>query len=308
MKISAVIVTFNRCALLSRCLDAIAHQSSKPDEVVVVDNASTDATADMVAGRVGEIKSGWLRYFRLPDNRGGAGGFEHGMREALRGGADWVWLMDDDAEAFPDALQCLLADSPQPTQVYASVPQRDGELAWPVTWTNPESHAGGVAHRVEQIPPRCVVESHPFIGFLIHRDLVERIGLPDGQLYISADDIEYSLRARADGARIVLVRASLISHPVARTRHVRLLGRSLPVISLAPWRRYYDTRNRLLVARRHHGFRLWTHALPGTLARMLVVAVYEPRKQAQLKAAAAGLWDGLRGVSGMRHTFWALES
>ncbi|WP_196803514.1 glycosyltransferase family 2 protein [Thiomonas sp. FB-6] len=308
MKISAVVVTYNRCTLLTRCLDALARQSLAIDQLVLVDNASTDSTATAICERVDDIASGWLRYSRLPDNLGGAGGFEHGMREALRGGADWVWLMDDDAEPSPDALECLFADSPLPGHVYASVPQRNGVLAWPVTWNTSEGKFGSVAKRIDELPPRCVVQSHPFLGFLIHRELIERIGVPDGQLYISADDIEYSLRARAAGATIVLLRASSISHPVASSRSYRVLGRSIPVLSLPPWRRYYDTRNRLLVARRHHGRKLWTQALPGTLARMLLVALHEPRKKAQFKAAAAGLWDGLRGISGKRHTLWDLES
>ncbi|MDE1953575.1 MAG: glycosyltransferase [Betaproteobacteria bacterium] len=294
--------------MLTRCIDALNRQTRTLDEVVVVDNASLDSTADMIAGRVDDIASGWLRYHQLSDNRGGAGGFEHGMREALRDGADWCWLMDDDAEPCPDALQALVDEAPRPGNIYASVAGRDGTLAWPVSWHRDDRPHASVAHVIQHLPSTCRVDSHPFLGFMIHRELVQRIGLPDARLFISADDIEYSLRARAAGAEIVLVRASRISHPVSTLQYRSLLGRRISLLSLAPWRRYYDTRNRLLVARRHHGHRLWTHALPGTLARMLLIFLYEPRKKAQLKAAAAGLWDGLRGISGIRHAVWHLEN
>ena len=304
-QVCAVVVTFNRAPLLRECLGALLRQSSKPDFILVVDNASSDGTPDMLQVMAAE-NPGLILSERLPSNLGGAGGFSCGLARALELGASWVWMMDDDAEPEPDALQMLMRESPSPSNVYASVPQRDGILAWPVTWELAGTGVFQVVHQVQQLPARCSVRTHPFLGFLIHRDLVQRIGLPDAALFISADDIEYSLRARATGAKILLIRASRISHPVSTARLHKLLGLSIPLISLAPWRRYYDTRNRLLVARRHHGWRFWTQALPGTLARMLLIALYEPNKAKQLKAMAAGLWDGLRGVSGVRHTTWHL--
>ena len=306
VKVVAIVVTHNRAALLKRCLDALALQTCKLHHVVVVDNASTDTTSAAIAERNEDIASGWLQYERLAENRGGAGGFAYGLGKGVEIGADWVWMMDDDAEAEPHALSMLLADDPSPTDVIASVPHRGGTLSWPVTWHEVGKRRANVAHQLDELPERSEVGSHPFLGFMIHRSLIERIGLPDARLFISADDIEYSLRARAGGAKIVLVRASRISHPVSTTRYRSLLGRRIALLTLAPWRRYYDTRNRLLVARRHHGYRFWTEAIPGTLGRMVLIALYEPHKIAQLKAAAAGLWDGLRGNSGKRHDTWHL--
>lgn len=305
-KIAAVVVTHNRKALLGACLNALARQTLKPDWVTVIDNASSDGTADMLRTAT-DASGGFLRHQRLSENLGGAGGFSAGLAHAIEQGADWIWMMDDDAEPLPDALQVLMDSRPHPMQVLASVPQRDGTLAWPVTWRTLRGEPGGVAHRVAELPCVCTVETHPFLGFMIHRDLADCIGLPDARLYISADDIEYSLRARAHGASITLVRDSLISHPISTTRYYSILGRRIALLSLPPWRRYYDTRNRLLVARRHHGFRLWTHALPGTLIRILLIAMLETRKSAQLKSAFAGAWDGIRGVSGKRHEKWNLE-
>lgn len=305
--VCAVVVTFNRKELLRDCIYAILAQTSPPAWILVLDNASSDGTTEMLQD-IERAHRGRVVFERLTRNLGGAGGFSHGLARAVELGADWIWMMDDDAEPEKDALEQLLRESSSTSNVYASVPHRSGILAWPVTWQPLGAHSTQVAYRIEQLPLRCNVRSHPFLGFMIHRDLVGRIGLPDAQLFISADDIEYSLRARAAGANIVLIRESRISHPVSTTRARKLLGVPITLISLAPWRRYYDTRNRLLVARRHHGFRFWTHALPGTLARMLLIALYEPNRRAQLKAAGAGLWDGLRGVSGIRHETWRLGS
>ncbi len=301
----AVVVTFNRKDLLRKCMQSLLAQTLRPDSVLVVDNASTDGTIKMLED-LAQLHPEIVRYERLPKNLGGAGGFSHGLASALALGADWVWMMDDDAEPEPDALRSLLAEHPSPANVHASVPHRGGILAWPVRWLDESGRRANLATQLDQLPERCQVQNHPFLGFMIHRDLVSRIGLPDAQLFISADDIEYSLRARSSGADIVLIRASRISHPISTVRHRTLLGLRIALISLPPWRRYYDTRNRLLVARRHHGYRFWTQALPGTLIRMLLIMLYEPNKLAQIKATGAGLLDGLRNLSGIRHDKWHL--
>jgi GT2 family glycosyltransferase len=306
-RVFAVVVTYNRCALLARCLAALAAQDLTPTSTIVVDNASTDGTEALLR-QSGANMPQRLIYERLAQNLGGAGGFARGVTLALAQGADWVWLMDDDAIPHSSSLATLLAQAQDPRNVYASAAQLNGMLAWPVTWRDETTHRWQIARSLDALPQRCEVESHPFLGFMIHRELIQRIGVPDAKFFISADDIEYSLRARKSGARIILARASLIAHPIAKIREYRLAGFRVAFLPLPPWRRYYDTRNRLLVARRHHGIRLWTRAVPGTLVRMVLIILLESNKIPQLRAAAAGLWDGLRGISGRRHVDWRLEA
>ena len=81
-----VIVTRDRPELLARCLDAVRAQSRVPDLTLVVDNASGPETQRLLAAHDG------LRVLRLPENRGGAGGFRAGIQHALQCGADWIWL------------------------------------------------------------------------------------------------------------------------------------------------------------------------------------------------------------------------
>src|SRR4051794_13444369 len=104
VRVVAVVVTYNRKVLLGRCLEALERQTRPPEAVLVVDNASTDRTAELVAAQSD------ARYVRLSRNGGGAEGFHHGVRIALAEEApDWLWLMDDDCIAAPDALERLLA-------------------------------------------------------------------------------------------------------------------------------------------------------------------------------------------------------
>src|SRR4051812_24087981 len=97
------VVTYTPKALLEECLQALRPQQRAVDHVLVIDNASTDGTPDMVRARFP-----WAQLRTLPDNEGGAGGFHEGLKAAHDAGAEWIWLMDDDTIPAPTALSRLL--------------------------------------------------------------------------------------------------------------------------------------------------------------------------------------------------------
>ena len=101
-RIVAVVVTFNRLALLQRLVTRL-RETEGLAEILVVDNASTDGTGEWLAAQPAPVRA-----LRLPDNRGGAGGFHAGLEAAVADGADLVWLMDDDGIPEPDCLKVLL--------------------------------------------------------------------------------------------------------------------------------------------------------------------------------------------------------
>ncbi len=102
-RIAAVVVTYNRKELLLQCVQHLLDQQEADCDVLVVDNASTDGTAQAVE----QISSAKLFYRNTGENLGGAGGFHFGMRWAVEEGYDYVWIMDDDALPQPDALAQL---------------------------------------------------------------------------------------------------------------------------------------------------------------------------------------------------------
>ncbi len=102
-RVVAVVVTYNRRDLLAEALSAVLGQSRAPDAVIVMDNASTDGTAEMVRARFPSVRLAAARR-----NTGGAGGFAYGLALALAEAADLVWLMDDDTVPEPGALRAML--------------------------------------------------------------------------------------------------------------------------------------------------------------------------------------------------------
>ena len=104
MRVAAVVVTYNRVALLQQCLRALEEQSMPLTAIWVIDNASTDGTADTV--RAMGLEN--LIYRNTGRNLGGAGGFAYGIREAAEAGYDALWVMDDDTIPERAALECLV--------------------------------------------------------------------------------------------------------------------------------------------------------------------------------------------------------
>lgn len=301
-RVCAVIVTYNRKILLMQCLAAISEQTRKPDYILLVDNASTDGTAEILKAN-GWLSRPDLELLTLSENTGGAGGFAAGLSKAMTEGTDWAWMMDDDAKPHPAALEELMKVADNPKNIYGSLAVNGDDTAW--TTTLMDERRTNV-DKAADVPALASVQSLPFLGFLIHRSLMKRIGLPSAGYFIAADDVEYCMRAQQVGADIFIVGKSHIEHPKSDRYVANLPGRQLICLRLPPWKRYYDTRNRLLIARKYYGAKLFTQTIPASFIRLIAALVHEPKKLLQLWAFMAGLIDGLMGMQGRRHQKWGI--
>ena len=214
-RVVAVVVTWNRATLLERLLRALDGQTRRPDAVVVVDNASTDATPALL-DRLATQLAVPLVVERLGANTGGAGGFAAGMPVALEHGADLLWLMDDDGVPPAGCLADLLPHTDRYDFLGPAVVAEhdEGRLCFPI-------RLPGTARVVHALPDveRAAVDGLledvviPFNGVLLTRDLVERVGVPRAEFFIWGDDVEYLWRARRAGARVATVVGSRFRHP-----------------------------------------------------------------------------------------------
>lgn len=300
--VAAVVVTFNRKTLLKQCLSSLMHQTLPLKVIHVVDNASTDGTLEDLSRQKWLDRSN-IEILPLSENTGGAGGFTAGLSHAIKN-SEWIWMMDDDADPHPNALEELMKIASDPGVIYGSLAVNGSEPSWTTKIINPPL---GVVALVDDVPNQAEVNLIPFLGFLIHRDLVQKIGLPDKNFFIAADDAEYCVRARHAGIKLMIAGKSRIEHPKTKTENIDIFGRKIVYLSLPPWKRYYDTRNRLLIARKYYGLRILTEAIPGTFARLAAALFKESNKLAQMHAFAAGTIDGLMGKKGRRHQKWRIK-
>lgn len=188
-RVFIVITTYNRASFLKDLLDSVATLDPAPAGVVVVDNASTDDTADVLAGLDLPVP---VVVLRLPANVGGAGGFAAGVARGLEEGADWLWLMDDDVVVLPDALASFRPWMARYSCIHG---RRLDHAGRPFFWQHQLHERLGV-----HLPVRGdVFATSPvfhtnvgcFEGMLVAADTVRETGLPDARFFLNGDDTTY---------------------------------------------------------------------------------------------------------------------
>ena len=276
MTVWAVVVTFNRRDLLEQCLDALAAQTRVPDRILVIDNASTDGTGAWLAARHD------VTVLRLATNEGSSGGFHAGLVAARDGGAQWAWLMDDDTIPRPDALEKLL-EAETDAIVRASVAVwKDGRLH---PMNVPGFERDTVAPLVEGAAAGVLpLRTATFVSLLVHREAVERYGLPDRRFFLWSDDIEYTARITKSGGapRAVLVADSVVEHRT-KTPHT--------AVTEAGGRFYFHARNTLFMVRG----RSWSPMEKLSLLYLLgLTSLQYVRAGGAPTVLARGIRDGLR--------------
>ena len=104
-----MLTTYNRCRLLSRAIDSVLNGTYGNFELLVMDDASSDETPELVAG-YGDRR---IRYVRMADN-GGVLRLRNRGFDIARG--DYLVILDDDDELVPDALQAVAEELEQASQ------------------------------------------------------------------------------------------------------------------------------------------------------------------------------------------------
>ncbi|WP_338055553.1 glycosyltransferase [Shimia biformata] len=302
-QLAAVIVTYNRLdklqATVARFLESPALELA---HLVVVDNASSDGTADWLATQTDPR----LSVLRMASNTGGAGGFEAGMRHAVAGfDPDWLLLTDDDGRPAPGALAAFHAlDLSRWDAVAAAVYFPDGaicEMNRPSR--NPFWHGreflrtllrGGGRNGFHLDPAAYdagvgrPVDITSFVGFFISRAGVVQAGYPDPGLFIYGDDGIYTLELSRRGGRIGFEPSVRFEHDCS-TFGSDQRGRFRPL-----WKVYYYHRNLLLLYRLAAGWLFWPLMCLILPKWLLKVRYHKGERRAFLRLLGAAVGDGLR--------------
>jgi rhamnopyranosyl-N-acetylglucosaminyl-diphospho-decaprenol beta-1,3/1,4-galactofuranosyltransferase len=261
--VAVVVVTYNRADLLVGMLDGLAAQTHQPDAVYVVDNASSDHTREVLRTR-SDLP---LHVTHSEENLGGAGGFHLGVEQAFLAGHDRIWLMDDDVVPAPECLavllardeSCLMAVREDLAGKLVEKAAMHFDLRRPLAIRPKRSSVETVYATREQMPERVEIENVAFEGFMVHRRVIETIGLPDPAYFIFYDDVDFAIRARRAGYRIWAVRdAVLVRQLDFDQQH-----------ALDTWKGFYMYRNLFLVHFRH-GENALVRAKPYAIAAAVV--------------------------------------
>jgi rhamnopyranosyl-N-acetylglucosaminyl-diphospho-decaprenol beta-1,3/1,4-galactofuranosyltransferase len=305
--VAAVVVAFNRKELLAECLRGLLKQICPVDAIYVIDNASSDGTEAYLdeAGLLAEPK---IHYEALPVNLGGAGGFASGMERAYSAGYTWVWLMDDDAEPFPDALEKFQPFMQEPATAALANLKLDtdgGVLIYHVGTVQWRSSAALVRLLPDESltsPGKVPIGFSSFIGLLVHRGAIAKIGFPRREFFIHGDDNEYSVRLLRAG-NLYLVPSSKIVHkekivpPTTEKHWGSSKYRCVPIEKYAF--EFFGIRNRmwtlLQLSPETRAFR-YLRVARDVAAMVVKIVLYERNyRLLRLRLLAHGVLDAIRG-------------
>lgn len=273
MKIGVVIVTYNRLAKLTKCLAAYETQALHPKYILIIDNCSTDGSREYLDEWVKHTPMNNPVVIHCPYNAGGAGGFNLGLQEAIKLNAEWIWIADDDAYPQPDCLEKIAA-------AYESLEEHERKTVQALCGKVVDNKGISINHRrcirrrlgqIKEIPlspekyqdPMAEIDIFSFVGTVIRREAITRVGLPNRDYFIFYDDTEYSLRIRKIGT-IKCICDAVILHDSLENSIVR-----------QSWKYYYLFRNRMYTYRLHFN---WYQCLADKIKIIYMLIKFYPSR------------------------------
>lgn len=284
----AIVVTYRRPETLFATLDAYGRQREAPDTTLIVDNG-----ADTEVGRLATERPS-TTYLKMHSNAGPAGAIAAGMAHVLgsAGPDDWVLLIDDDdPPPLADALSRL--------REYSQTVPAD-VAAVGLTGTRFDRTRGRL-RRVMDHELDALTDVDCIAGGqmpLYRLRAIRAVGVFDPGLFFGLEELEYGLRLRRAGWRIVVPADLTLA---VREVHGRL---NLGTFARSPvdhpdWRRYYSARNLVVIAAGHGTWVAPMVVVCRSLSNALRFAVVHRRMRTALRIVQ-GTFDGCVRRMGLR--------
>jgi rhamnosyltransferase len=303
MRILVSICYWNSADIIRDSLGAVLRQTLAPDEVLIVDNGSTEAPDQ--GGYSG------VTFVRSELNLGPGGAATIGFSYALEHGYDWVWLLDDDTKPPPDTLK-LLVDLARESEtsgagkigiVAPSHNLLNIRRAWQGNCLTP---SGPRPPRLRDGEDHFTCDSVIWSGALVRVAAVAEVGLPRiGVRGVWEDfsfdygDIEYAFRIRSAGYLIVVRTDIVIDHRLGDGMSRRVFGVNFYSTNHSAHRRYLYFRNLIFFWLRLYPRHNWPMLLIWFSYRTSIIVsgilFFERGRGRKLKACLYGIRDGLRG-------------
>ncbi|MBI1853766.1 MAG: glycosyltransferase family 2 protein [Planctomycetes bacterium] len=237
--VTVAVTNFNGEAYLRDCLRAVRALEHPVAEVIVVDNASTDASRKIVAEEFPGV-----RLVALPENRGPGPARNASFREAK---TRYVFQIDNDAIVTPRCLgplQDALREDPEaaiaePRALDAADPTRvdyDGAFVHYVALLHLRNHGQPLAQATTKREP---IDAAISVALLLDRERLGGDDLYDEDLFFYFEDFDFTFRTRLRGHRILSVPESIVHHRAGTAGLSFRQGREY-----SSRRAYYFSRNR----------------------------------------------------------------
>jgi GT2 family glycosyltransferase len=293
-KVYIIVLNWNGKDDTLDCLGSLRSTAYGNYQVVLVDNGSEDDSVAAVRGNFPEVE-----VVETGKNLGFAGGNNVGIEYAMKQGADYVFLINNDTTVHPDYLKELVSVAESDARIgavgskiyYHSEPERIWFAGGKINWLkNKGEHIGLDEIDKGQFDEIREVGYLTGCALLVKREVVEKVGVLEDDYFLYYEDADYSLRIQNAGYKTVYAPKSKIYHKVSRSTKP---GSSSYV--------YYHVRNGLVNARRNGSLAvkivIYLYALY-LFMRQLVKIAFFPAKRMWAYAVLRGEKDFLRGRMG----------
>ncbi len=221
--LSVVIVNWNVCDLLRRCLHSILVNLPHEIEIIVVDNASTDGSVEMVRTEFPDV-----RVIANTENRGFPSGNNQGITEAQ---GRYILLLNPDTEMLGDALATMVNYADEHPDVGVVGPQllnTDGSVQpsrrrlptlatafFESTWLQPYAPRRLLDHYYAHDRPDDAIQDVDWVkgaALMARREAIEQVGLMDERFFMYSEELDWCRRFRDAGWRIVYLPTAQVIH------------------------------------------------------------------------------------------------
>jgi GT2 family glycosyltransferase len=296
-KISVIIPNWNGAHLLPTCLDSLRRQNYAGREVIVVDNASTDGSLELLARDHPDV-----RVLALPSNQGFTGACNAGIQTSH---GEFVALLNSDTEAdehwlaelvaaferHPEAglvaSKMLLFDRRDTLHTAGDFYRLDGVPGNRGAWQRDE----GQFDREEYVFSACGGSA------AYRRSMLDEIGLLDDDFFFSCEDVDLAWRAQLAGWKCVWTPKAIVYHKLAATGG-------------GPTASFHDWRNAIWVIAKNYPGSLWKHHWREVVRAQLRITreALNARRGAAARARLRGQLAGLFGLPKMLRKRRAIQS
>ena len=282
-KIAVVIVTFNRCDELVKTISAIQNQGILENDIIVINNNSSDNTKNILDSNFKNIQS-----IHLNENIASAGGFSKGMQTAYEKGYDWVWLFNDDSRPVEGSLKSILEylNSDKIEIGLLKIANKDENNKAVLLYWN------GVRKPVSVDVSNEIVQTDliTFDGCIISKKTIEKIGYCDPLYFMGTYEFDYCLKAKDAGIGVYTLPNGLIEDG-------KLGGKN----GTPPWRQYYNTRNHLWLALDRKSFVIFKGWLIREIKYTLSIILSGDKKIIRLVFKLRAIRDAFLNKRGKRY-------
>ena len=262
-KIAIIIVCYNGRDYLPDCLNSLKKQSLEPDQIIIVDNASTDQSVDYISENFPDFK-----LIKNKKNQGFAQSNNQGIDFALKNNPDFIFLLNQDTICDQDCLEQLANTARKGKKIFAYQPLI---LCWPeknqIQTSGDKMHFLGFGYSEDY--KKLITENQKLktsityasgAAMFINVQALKEVGLLDHDLFMYHEDLDLCLRARFLGYDIVLVPQAIIYHKYQE--------------GIPKHRWYWSERNRLLTLLKFYKFKPLILIFPAWLFMEMGVLFY----------------------------------